>query len=225
MKNDREQANILRKTGLSYTDIKSRLGIPRSTLSTWFKDQDWSNEVARNNIRKVENASQVRLAVMNTVRGVRLKNLYAEARQDAIADFEELKYHPLFVAGTIEYRAHGDMTAKNKVSFTSSDPDSVRIFVLFLQRICSIEALAVRLSLHSGADEEKLRQFWVEKCGFKYEYFRKSVLRMQNKRQNPEDMGICNVIVNSAYLKSKILKWIELLTEEVCTEKYLEITP
>ncbi len=231
MRIDREQANILRKSGMSYSSIKARMAIPRSTLSKWFKDEKWSNEIAVKCIDRSRNSGAIRFAVLNTLRNGRLDNLHREARQDAMLDFEDLKYHPLFIAGIMSYWMHGDITSKNRVCFFSADPFKVKLFKLFLERICGIERPKVWINLRRGNLIFLAESFWAKESGLNKEYFGKTIISGY-KNQNLLDVkgyktakignkhGVCNIAVNSAYLKNKMLKWKEMMVDELINEKY-----
>ncbi len=223
MKKDRKQAIVFRQSGMSYSEIKARLGVAKSTLSDWFKGEKWSNEIAVQCAKKARDASAIRLVVLNTVRAGRLEKVYEEARQDAFLDFAELKYHPLFIAGVMIYRSHGEKTSPNRISVSSMDPSTIRMFRLFLDKVCGIKKIRAQLLL--GADwsrENQIRAEWIETCGFIPENFIKSVRIKAKKPTNKPYFGVCNIIVNSAYLKNKILKWTDLLAEDIGQEKYLE---
>lgn len=226
MRKDREQATVLRRSGTSYADIKAKIGVPVSTLSRWFRDQEWSNEVARESINRLARSGSMRLAVLNAVRGSRLAKIYGEARQDALIDFSELKYHPLFISGVTAYWSHGDKTTNGKVLFSSADFRMIRIFQLFLEKVCQVQNIRIQVVIGRDFDrEDQIRNFWLEKTGLNLNNFLKVVrtrLVMPKKPTNRPYYGVCNLIVNSAYLKNKILKWIELIAEEIGEEKYLE---
>lgn len=221
MKETRERATILRKSGMTYSDIKSRLGVPRSTLSSWFRDQKWSNDIAIECIKKSRNSAAIRLTVLNTVRGSRLKKIYEEARQDALADYSEIKYHPLFIAGVMTYWAHGDKTSRSGISLSSSDPKVIRIFLNFLTSLCGVKKVSVRLILRQDQAEKASILYWSEKSALKPEYFKKTIRIKTKASKNAKKLGVCNVLVNSAYLKSKILRWIDLLAEEIGHEEHI----
>lgn len=214
MRKDREQANILRKSGMSYSEIVARMAVPKSTLSDWFKDQKWSNDIAMESMSKARNSAAIRIVVLNTIRGARLKKIYEQARQDALVDYDELKYHPLFISGIMAYWAHGDKTSKHHVLMSSSDPQMIKIFRTFLENICGVKNLKARLLLKNGLDEQACKAYWVEKCGLKYEDFGKCThIRSVFSGKKPKvrvNYGVCKIGVSSAYLKHKILKWIEL---------------
>jgi hypothetical protein len=239
MRKDREQATVLRKSGMSYSDIIARMAIPRSTLSKWFKDQNWSNDIAIDCADSARNSGAIRFAVLNTVRRGRLDSLRKQARQDALLDFDDLKYHPLFLAGVVSYWMHGDMKSKNRVCFSSSDPDKVNLFKSFLDKICGIQKPKVWLNLKRGNLTFLAESFWAEKCGlgegdfgktmisgiFDGLYIGNTTISADSKRQKigkiGNNHGVCNMVVNSAYLKNKILKWMELLKSDLTNERYL----
>ncbi len=232
MRKDKEQATIMRRAGMTYSEIKDRMGVPLSTLSDWFRDQKWSNDIAMNCVLKARNGAAMRLMVLNTVRGSRLKKIYEDAKQDALVDFHELKFHPLFMTGVMVYWAHGDKTSKNRISVSSSDFNVIKIWDHFLENICGSKKQKMYLLLREDRDENACKSVWSEKCGFKYELFGKSSrikgnssdsnLKNNLKRRSVKpDYGVCNIVLSSAYLKNKILKWIELLGEEVASEKYV----
>ncbi len=221
MRKDREQANILRKSGMSYSEIMSRMSVPRSTLSDWFRSQKWSNDIAIQNIKRLTNTGGIRLMVMNSIRGNRLKKVYEEAKQEAVFEFEELKYHPLFIAGIMLYRSEGNKLSKHRVSVASSEPDSIKIFVLFLENICRLKTYRIWLLLYSNLDDKSCIDYWIDKCGLKYEQFNKSTTIKYISKNNRSNKGVCNIGLSSAYLKCKILKWIDLMSEEILEERYL----
>jgi hypothetical protein len=225
MRKDKEQAVVFRQSGMSYSDIKAHMGVPKSTLSQWFHDQKWSNDIAIETAKRARNSAAIRLMVLNTVRGGRLKKVYEDARQDAFVDFSELKYHPLFIAGIMLYASHGDKTSKHRISLSSMDEKTVHIFKLFLERICSITNLRAQLYLsHDFSREEEIRAHWIETCRFQAKNFIRTVHlkhKASKKLGNKPYFGVCNLIVNSAYLKNKILRWVELMNEEIGEEKYL----
>jgi len=216
MRKDKNEAIVLRKTGSTYKDIQSKLGIPRSTLSTWFKGEKWSNDVAIEAVKRAQNSAAIRLVVLNTVRGNRLKKIYEEAIQDALVDYSELKFHPLFLAGVILYSARGEKTQKSRIFFSSSDPAVILIMKRFLNEVCGMEKIKAQLLIRSDLSREvEIKAYWSEKAGFNSADFLKTMKISPKKGLYKPDFGVCNIMVNSAYLKNKILKWIELAKEEL----------
>ncbi len=210
---------------MSYSDIRERMAVPLSTLSKWFHDQKWSNDIAMESAKRARSSAAIRLTVLNTVRGSRLRKIYDDASQDALIDYSELKFHPLFMAGVMMYWSHGDKTSKQRISLSSTDPKVISIFKLFLEKVCSVTNMRVQVLISREYNREvEIRGYWQENCRLQPQNFIKTIQSKQikpKKQSNKPYFGVCNLIVNSAYLKNKILKWVELMSEEIVQEKYL----
>jgi len=220
---------VLRTSGMTYSDIRERMGVPLSTLSAWFKEQKWSNDIATENAKRSRKSAAIKLVVLNTVRGTRLRKIYEEAIQDAFVDFHELRYHPLFITGLMIYRSHGDKTSMGRISLSSMDPVTIKLFKMFLEDICGIKDIRAMLLVMGDQvnlnREGEIKQYWIDKSGLKMDNFIKTVAlkpKVSKKITNKPYYGVCTLIVNSAYLKHKILKWCQLLVEDIAAENYLE---
>ncbi len=220
MRKDKEMAISLRRSGKSYAEIMDELGVPKSTLSDWFRDQQWSNDIALKCVQKSMGASKTRLVHLNNVRGVHLKNAYEEAEKEAREDFEMLKYHPLFIAGLMIYWGEGDKTSKYRVSIANTEARMIRIFRLFLKNICGVDKPRVWLLLYPDLMEEVCKKYWMSESGLNKEYFTKSIIIKGRSQIKKLSYGVCNIGITSAYLKRKIIKWIEFLAEDLSQEKY-----
>ncbi len=224
MRIDKNEAILLRKAGTTYKDIQTKLGVPLSTLSSWFKNEAWSNEISIKSVRRASQAAQIRLVVMNTVRGTRLKKVYEEAKQDALVDYAELKFHPLFMAGVLLYDSRGEKCTRSRIAISSSDPLTIKIFGTFLSQVCGV-ANKIHIQILIPGDltkEPDFKAYWSDKTGVNLSNFIKSAKIPQKKRRAEPYYGVCNIMVNSAYLKSKILKWIELLKRELSEDIYVK---
>jgi len=68
MRNDRHFAIKLRKQGKSYNKISGELKIPKSTLSDWFSDIKWSEDIKKELTRKANYIARKRLRLINKAR-------------------------------------------------------------------------------------------------------------------------------------------------------------
>lgn len=221
MRKDRDEAIALRQSGNTYNEIRRRLGVPKSTLSAWFREEKWSNDIAIENARRASQGGAIRLAVLNAVKGNQLKRVYEEAHQDAFVDFQELRYHPLFIAGLMIYWAHGDKTSSSRISVSSMDPSVIRLFKMFLLKVCSINRTKAQLLIGEYvATEAEIKAYWMRNAGISEADFLKTVRTKQKKAWNKPYFGVCNLMTNSAYLKNKIFRWIELFVRDLSEGKY-----
>ena len=215
MRKDTNKAENLRREGKSFREISKELNIPLSTLSLWFRDKKWSNEIGKHLRAKVTQSSKERLMDLNKIRGESLKKLYKQARNEAIAEFNKFKNDPVFIAGIVIYWGEGDKTSKNSFRIANTDPGMIKLFIDFLLNICKIDEHRLRawILLYPDLDEEICKKFWIENTGLKDVHFTKSVIIFGRHKKRRVSNGVCNVSYSSTYLKEKMLVWIGLLAK------------
>ncbi len=217
MRNDKNKAFEMRKEGKSYNEIKRNLGVPMSTLSNWFSEQSWSKDTKRVLSDKVYQVSKIRIEKLNKIRGQNLKRLYAEARKEAVIDFETLKDNRIFIAGVSIYWGEGDRTSKNGFRICNSDPRMIKLFVAFLIDVCGldIKRLKIWLLLYPDLDEQVCREFWKKSTDLNDANFTKSIIIAGRHKINRLSYGVGNVSYSSRYLKEKMMVWIDLLSKSI----------
>ena len=223
MRKDKENAIVLRKSGKSYEEIKDELGVPKSTLSDWFRGQRWSNDLSARLFEKAKDGHTVRLQELNRTRGENLKKLYEQAEKESVEEFNLLKYHPLFIAGLMIYWGEGNKMSKSRCSIANTEPAMIKLFLQFLRNICGFSNTRIKawVLIYPDIDEKLCRSFWAGKTGLPLGNFTKSILIKGKHRTNRLSFGVCSVGVSSAYLKRKILKWIEMLAKDLVQENYI----
>lgn len=224
MRKDKEIAQELRREGKSYSEIRDRLKIPLSTLSEWFSGEEWSKDIRVRLTEAAKIESTIRLVELDKTRGQHLKQAYEEAREEARNDLETLKYNPLFLAGLMLYWGEGDRGTRNQVRLANSDPELIKLFVVFLEKACRIPAERIKayLVIYPDIDDQSTLRFWSFASGIPLSRFTKSTLiqgRHQTKRLR---YGVCTVVVSSSYLKAKVLEWLKLLPKELMSREYYE---
>ncbi len=217
MRNDKETAFKLRKTGKSYREIRSLLSVPLSTLSDWFRNQKWSNNLAMELAEKSKTKSTIRLKELSRIRGEHLDKLYKEAEIEAVQEFQELKYHPLFIAGVVIYWGEGDKVGRGAFRVTNSDSSMLRLFVDFLIKVCRVDQKRIRLGLilYPDIDHEQAVNYWSREVGLDRSHFTKCVEITGRHKTKRLKYGICLVSFSSTYLKCKMMVWIKLLSQEL----------
>jgi predicted transcriptional regulator len=156
----REKALILRKKEFSYSQIKSELGISKSTLSYWLRDYPLSrkriDELRNKNARRIEKFRQS----MFEKRKNRLELIYKQAKLTILP----LTKKELLLAGLCLYWGDGTKVDWSKVALTNSDPNVLRFFVYWLKRVCDIDKkdLKIRLQLYCDMNIKKEILFWSE---------------------------------------------------------------
>ena len=158
------QAIKLRKNGLSYGDIRQKLGISKSTASLWTRNV--KIPLKSQNILAIKTA-----AARKKGRDAHLSNLklkYEQIRQSVIKDLARLcinKSLAKLLCATL-YWGEGSKTS-GQVVFTNSDPEMIKIFLKFFRYAFQPNAdkLKATLHLHPHHNEIEQKKFWTEITG------------------------------------------------------------
>src|ERR1700690_42424 len=115
MREDKQQAILLRKKGKSYKEIKVALNVPKSTLSGWLSAHQWSKKVKNLLIEKSKIYSSSRMQWLAKAQKKQLSKIYIQAEEEAAKEFELFKWFPLFIAGICIFWGEGDKISKHQV--------------------------------------------------------------------------------------------------------------
>jgi len=211
MRSQKKAALRLRKKGRSYRQISEELGVAKSTLSSWFKNVDFSEDIKRHLTEKACGVSIERLERLNRARGEKLQALYERAEEEARSEAGKYAFNPLFVSAVTAYWAEGDKSSRGHVRLTTGDPTILKLFRKFLIEICHVpeEMIHGALFIHENLDEEICKEYWVENTGLTT--FHKTMRLPTPKKVTGVSYGTCSLIVSNTYLKRKILVWIDQL--------------
>ncbi len=213
------EAIKLRKIGKSYSEIHNLLGIPKSTLSSWFSKKDWSKKI-KISIIKNKRKSWIRSLKLAGKALVKLKkerdkNFANEAR----VKFVNLKLNPLFLVGITAYWGEGNKASGSRVSLANSDPKLIGLIVKFYRECLKIpeESLRVELFIYKDIDKTKTKKFWSKKLKIPDSQFIKiQVLKSKTKLTKRRlTYGICSVYFSSTKHIIMIREWIKLLGLEM----------
>ena len=218
MRKDKEAAIKLRKSGLSYNQIRSKLGIPKSTLTNWLSRRDWSKSIRNDLLHKSHIVSAEHIRYMNKIRLEKWEQWRGQARKEALSRFPDIKESPLFISGTMLYWGEGDSNLENSiVRLTNTDPNMIKLFVLFLNKICFIKKDQIKISLviYKDLDERVCKTYWAKSSELsESNYIKSQVIKGRHPTKRLK-YGICTVYVSSRQLKEKIMVWINLLSNNL----------
>lgn len=225
MRNDRHLAIKLRKQNKSYNKISKELNIPKSTLTYWFKQEDWSEEIKRELTRKALYVAKKRLRLINKSRREKWNEWHRECREKAREQFPILNKHPLFLAGLMLYWGEGDSKLENSlVRLSNTDPGMIKIFCLFLKESCLVpkDRIKAELILYPDLNEKYCKNFWSQVSGIPLNQFIKSQFIQGRHPTKRLSHGICIIYVTSRELKEKIFTWLKLYQDDF-RKKYADV--
>lgn len=208
------QAKKLRQRGKSYIAIKRELHVSKSTLSEWFSDEKWSQNVTTllNNSYREKNTR--RLIRYNKRKGSLKLARDANYRNEAKTEYNRMRKNLLFVAGLCLYWGEGEKAANGRVSVINTDAHLLQTVVQFYRKILKVpeEKLRAALFVYSDLNIERIREYWAKKIKIPVEQFVKTqVLPSRSKITKKKiEHGICSVYFSSTEIHAKILEWIRL---------------
>ena len=207
------QAIKLRKKGLSYSEILNNIPVAKSTLALWLYSVGLSKK-QKQRLTDKKLASALRGAARK--KEIRIKNTQT-IFQEAAKDIKNISQKELFLMGVALYWAEGSKQKDNNISarvrFSNSDPRMIKLFLLWLNKICDVKFSDVRcdLYIHEKANIINVKSFWEKKINLPIQsiYYKKAKV---TKRKNIGDnyFGLVSISVKqSTNLNRKINGWIE----------------
>ena len=218
MRDDKEKATKLRQSGKSYAEISKVLNVPKSTLSKWFSNEEWSLDVTKKLQGRAIESSKKRIKSLNITRQIKLEELYLKADEEAQKEFLKHKNNTLFISGIMLYWGEGDKKFENgRVKVSNTDPAIIKIFRNFLVKFCNypLENIKGWILLYPDVNKESALDYWSRESGIVRSNFIKSTVIKSNSKIHRLSYGTCAVHITNKYIKKKILRWIDLYKNEL----------
>ncbi len=213
-KKDRQKAISMRKKGMSYSQIKEKIGVSKSTLSGWLQNFPLSEK----RIRELRDNSPIRIEhYRNTMRAKReVKNKIAykkiAERIGKISDREFL------IAGLFLYWAEGSKTKTFSIGLTNTNPVMLIIFIRWLKFFnVSKSKLKVHLHLYSDMNIKKQINFWSKTLNIPVSQFRKPYIKKTTLSSitytNGFGQGTCSVILDNGPICAEVMMGIKYIQD------------
>ncbi len=212
---DREKAIELRLQGKSYSEIKRKLGLNKSTLSGWLTSyplsQEQAEKIKNDRPRWIEN----------------FRNTMAKKRSklNELAYDEEKKFwlpltpREVLLAGTFLYWGEGTKAGSSHVVISNTNPKVIQFSLYWLKHSLNIDQskIYVRLHLYSDMNIQQETDYWAKllnlpKENFKAPYIKKS--QRNGLTYKSFGHGTCNLLYLNVRIKRKIMKSIEAIGDE-----------
>ena len=159
----------LRKEGTSLREVETILGIPRSTLSGWFKNVELTHRQQRALDTKYAQAlvtARIKASAWHRAQKI-LRDRAAETSALNLIqsiDLKDKKY--LEVALAFLYLGEG-AKGKHGLSLGNSNPDVINFFIKAAEILYGIPRKNMRCSLHLRADQDPDKEidYWARELG------------------------------------------------------------
>ena len=207
----KSEAIRMRTRGASIRDVEAKLGIPRSTLSGWFKHLKLSEYH-----QKVLRKKAARAIIRARVEAVKWHNLQKTLRmklaaEDAARTLNNIDFtNSAIVELALAILYLGEGTKKTaQTAMGNSDPLILRFFVRTIQKLYSLTPTDFKCHLHLRADQdpEKMARYWSRELGIPRRNFLKPLIdqRTFGSPTYPHYKGVCAITCQRVAIQRKLM--------------------
>jgi transposase len=208
---ERALARELRRSGMAYKRIASRIGVSASSVHLWTKDIELTEEQKSLNLRGPggpQNPELVRRRAERWAARCRASRLACQEDGRRQARERDL----LHQAGCMLYWAEG-AKSRNTIKFSNSDPQMALFFRRFLTDALAIELDEIVMTLNvytnNGMAIDEIERYWLDLLGLPDTAVRKHTLdhmptSSSGQAKNKLPYGVCTLRVGSTWLLQHI---------------------
>lgn len=210
----RRRAIALRRLHKSYSQIKSELGVSKSTLSIWLRDYP----LTREEINSLRGRSEIRIEryrkTMQQKRERRLRSYYDEEKKKWLP----FSKRELIIAGLFLYWGEGNKSQRNTVSINNTDPQVIKFALYWLMYGLDIpkDRIQVFIHLYSDMNETEEEDYWSKELHIPLDHFAKPYIK-RSKRIDLDQKGFghgtCGIRVFDTVQKEKVLMGLNAIAD------------
>ncbi|MEK7669316.1 MAG: hypothetical protein AAB350_01860 [Patescibacteria group bacterium] len=220
LQKEKEEAIRMRLGGMSYSQIKSKIKVSKSSLSAWLAKYPLSDE----RIRELRDVNPRRIENYRKTMALKWQAKLNVALEKAKKDIKHLSKRELFILGFALYWAEGGKTRKSTLHFGNTDPDMLKVFVKWLILLgVPKERLRVKLHMYKDMDKEKTISFWEKTLGIKSDQFGKPYVKNSYLTgltyKHGFGHGTCNIVYHNTELASYVLMGIRHIINDLIDSK------
>jgi len=215
------QAKLLRKKGLSYGEIKHRLGVSKSTLSFWLKSFPLTEKQRKKLYTKQVGILNLGAQSQKNRRQREVVEIIANAKAEIN---KPVSFNAYRLFGAALYWAEG---SKGRMfQMTNSDPNLILFWVNWLNKIFGISpgSLKAKLNIYPQQNERHIKQFWSELTNIPLKNFGKSYVKPLSKNYKTNNLyyGTMRIEVpKSTNLRHRVYGWTEALLDDIAPKTSL----
>jgi len=222
MYSPREKAFKLRLQGKSYSEITKLLGIPKSTLSGWFKNLALPRQ-AKEILKKKGCLAKKQLIKFNKNRSKLIKAENETIRLKSFKEISKISKYELLLVGTTLYWGEGyksEISNTGEIQLSNSDPKLIALFLRFLREILLIpeDKIKACIHIHPNVNKKRAINFWLRITKIPQKQFRiTQQVSKASRRKRPSRLlpfGTLSIRVHSRKDLFRIKGWIDALKNQ-----------
>lgn len=214
----RDEAIKMRLGGATYSQIKSGLGVSKSTLSSWLRNLTLNEEQLKKLSANKLLSKDARIeAYINTRKKQKLERLQLvlEGQKNSMLPLSERE---LFIAGIFLYWGEGEKR-HGCISISNTDPRIVKFALYWMTEILKISKNKIRANLHLYRDMNILESinYWAKELDLPRDQFRKPYIKKSNKEgltYKSFGHGTCRLYAGNTSLSEKVAMSIKAVSDQ-----------
>ena len=218
----REKAIKLRiKDNLSYSEIKNRLGVAKSTLSYWLKEFPLCKkriiELKKIGWKKGEASREFYRETMRQRQEKKSLVIYNQQKEL----FFSLTKNEIFIAGLMLYASEGDKKNYTRLVLANTDPKIISFYIYWLKKYFKIERCSIKIQLHlyENMDIDKETNFWIKELNVnKNQFYKPTIRKLQKYNYIYEGInrhGTCSAYALGVENKQKVMMAIKAFFDTI----------
>lgn len=190
----KKQALDMRKRGMSYSQIKQKLKVSKSSLSTWLRNYPLSAE----RIAELRSRNPARIERFRNTMRVKREKSFDRVFQEVKSGIGKLSKRDTLIAGIFLYWGEGTKSSDYETSVSNTDPNVLKFFIRWLA-LFNVPKTSLRVTLHlyRDMDIDKELAYWSKELNLPRTCFRKPYIKNSNlvdvSYKNGFGHGTCNV--------------------------------
>jgi len=220
----KSKAVRLRKSGKSIRFIEGKLGIPKSTLSGWFKNIELSTKqkkVLKDNWNKSLVIARSRAVLWHNQQKENRIKIAKEEASDLLKKLNTSDNNILDIALAFLYLGEG-FKKSTETGIGNSDPLILKFFVSVLGKNYKIVPARIKCELHLRADQNpnEMRNYWSRTLGIPIENFKSTSIDYRTKGTvtYPHYKGVCVLRCGNIAIQRKLVYFSEIFCKKIIEE-------
>lgn len=212
------RARMLRKDGLTFSELSKKMNISRSTLHLWVSDLKSptyiTDEDKRNHLKRIRKLANAKIRQERIDR----LGLITKRVKNEIDSYTNVNKDHLKSILSALYWAEGSKT-RGHLDFANTDPKLAYLFITLLRKCYKVdeEKIRARLHLHYYHSIKRSRTYWSKLLKIPEAKFGKIYIKKRSKTKHfrKNFAGICFIRYYSEDLRFEILEYARLLAEKL----------